>query len=75
MPARFFANRVRANDGILNNKLTYRAHKALSPSFSDADIAERNKRLSAKQYRDLYAKVVDCKSHEEMQELLATLKL
>merc|ERR1712202_116725 len=76
VPARFFANRLRTghSHNLEEQKLQYRAHKALSPTSNiSADVMERNRRLTAKQYRTMYTKVMQCKSLEEMNMLLETL--
>jgi len=82
VPARFLANRLKnsANTkyafNLEEHKLQYRAHKALSPTSSiSADVCERNRRLTAKQYRTMYTKVMQCRTAEEMKELLETLKV
>ena len=76
VPARFLANRVKVNPDVLQNKLAYRAHKALSPTVSiGSDNAERNMMLNAKQYRSMYTKIMAAKSMEEMKELLESLKI
>ena len=81
VPARFFANRLKTGPyrnayNLEEQKLQYRAHKALSPTSNiNADVMERNKRLTAKQYRTMYTKVMQCKTFEEMNILLETLKI
>jgi len=76
VPARFLANRVKVNPDVLQNKLAYRAHKALSPTVSiGSDNCERNLLLTAKQYRSMYTKIMAAKSMAEMNELLETLKV
>ena len=66
---------MKVNDRITDFKLAYRAHKALSPSSSiNGDVCERNRRLSAKQYRAMFQKVIEAGSREEMEEVLETLK-
>jgi len=83
VPARFFANRLRTGHSYNNKaynleeqKLQYRAHKALSPTSNiSSEVMERNRRLTAKQYRTMYTKVMQCKTLEEMNILLETLKI
>jgi len=76
VPARMFANRLKTDSRHLEHKLTYRAHKALSPTTSVGETeVVRNRRLNKWQYKDMYSRIMRAKSYEEMQQLLETLKV
>ena len=75
VPSRFFGSRVQVNPTNEQHKLAYRAHRALHPNSPvSSEVCERNRRLTAHQYRKMYAKVIEATSAEEMNELLETLK-
>ena len=57
------------------HKLAFRAHSALSPvSGISTLVAERNKRLNNKQYRQLYTEIVKSTTYEQMEKIMNSLK-
>ena len=75
VPPRFFANRLKINPHIHEFALSYRAHRSLSPTSHSAEEMERNRRLTAPQYKRMYKRLIEVDSREEMNELLDTLKI
>ena len=75
VPARFFGNRIRTGSQELEHKLTYRAHKALSPCcVLDEGACARNRHLSPRQYRDYYHRIMKAESYEELQQIIDGMK-
>ena len=76
VPSRFFGNRVRKGSQLLEHKLTYRAHKMLSPcSNISEEYSESNKRLTPREYRKFYQMIMDANTREEVEQIVKALKV
>ena len=71
VPTRFFQTRASGPGASQQHKLAYRAHQALSPNGKDRN--EVLQALSPRQYRELYRRVMQARSHEETAQILKTL--
>jgi len=77
IPPRYLKNRIIPRETAKPaHQLIYRAHRSLYPQSSQGeDIMTRNINLNAQQYRHYYRKLLQCKSREEMTNILKQLKI
>jgi len=77
IPPRYLKNRIMPRETAKPaHQLIYRAHSCLYPNTSKGeDHIARNTNLNAAQYRHYYGKLLQCKSREEMMDILEQLRI
>jgi len=77
IPPRYLKNRIMPRETSKpEHQLIYRAHRCLYPNTPmGEDHIARNTNLNAKQYRHYYGKLLQCRSREEMMDILEQLRI